>query len=108
MKRQTPALLAIWAGLTAASVAYAADPLPSWNDGTAKQSILQFITRVTQEGGPEFVAPAERITVFDNDGTLWAEQPMYFQFLFMRPWSQRVYGVPPEQVIGNLEFLWQS
>ncbi len=216
MKRQTPALLAIWAGPTAASVAYAADPLPSWNDGAAKKSILQFVTRVTQEGAREFVPPAERIAVFDNDGTLWAEQPMYFQFLFMldrvkalapqhpewktqepfaallqgdmkavvaggertlgqlamathagttteefekvvsnwiatarhpktgrlftemvyqpmlellaylrangfktfivsgggiefmRPWSQRVYGVPPEQVIGNLEFLWQS
>jgi len=61
----------------------AADPLPSWNHGAAKNSILQFVAKVTNEGSPDFVPPAERIAVFDNDGTLWAEQPMYFQFLFM-------------------------
>ncbi len=83
MKRQTLPLLAAFAGLAAASIAYAADPLPSWNNGAAKKSVLQFVTRVTQEGSPEFVPPAERMAVFDNDGTLWAEQPMYFQFLFM-------------------------
>ena len=60
----------------------AADPLPSWNDGTAKQSIVDFVAKVTKEGSPDFVPPAERIATFDNDGTLWAEQPMYFQFLF--------------------------
>ena len=60
----------------------AADPLPSWNDGVAKQSIVAFVGKVTAEGTPDFVPPAERIATFDNDGTLWAEQPMYFQLLF--------------------------
>lgn len=59
-----------------------ADPLPSWNDGARKRAILDFVAKVTKEGGPDFVPVAERIAVFDNDGTLWAEQPMYFQFLF--------------------------
>jgi hypothetical protein len=65
-----------------AYVATAQDPLPSWNEGAAKQSILGFVAKVTKEGSREFVPPAERIAVFDNDGTLWAEQPMYFQLLF--------------------------
>src|SRR5512145_3257734 len=69
--------------LTVAAVnARAADPLPSWNDGKAMQSILDFVAKVTREGSPQFVPPAERIAVFDNDGTLWAEQPLYFQFVF--------------------------
>jgi phosphoglycolate phosphatase-like HAD superfamily hydrolase len=58
------------------------DPLPSWNDGPAKQAILTFVEKVTKEGGPDFVPHAERIATFDNDGTLWCEQPMYFQALF--------------------------
>ena len=60
----------------------AGDPLPSWREGAAKRTLLEFVGKVTREGGPEFVRPAERIAVFDNDGTLWAEQPMYFQMLF--------------------------
>jgi phosphoglycolate phosphatase-like HAD superfamily hydrolase len=59
-----------------------ADALASWNEGPVKHSILDFVARVTKEGGPDFVPPAERIATFDNDGTLWAEQPLYFQFLF--------------------------
>src|SRR5215471_5660036 len=58
------------------------DPLPSWNDGAAKKSITDFVARATTPGGQDFVAPAERIATFDNDGTLWAEQPAYFQLLF--------------------------
>lgn len=58
------------------------DPLPSWNDGNAKAAILDFVGKVTREGGPDYVKPAERIATFDNDGTLWAEQPAYFQLLF--------------------------
>lgn len=58
------------------------DPLASWNEGRAKQSIIDFVTKVTDEGSSDFVSVAERIAVFDNDGTLWAEQPMYFQVLF--------------------------
>jgi hypothetical protein len=58
------------------------DLLPSWNDGTAKQSIVKFVEKVTKAQSPDFVPPAERIAVFDNDGTLWPEQPLYFQVLF--------------------------
>jgi hypothetical protein len=58
------------------------DPLPSWNDGAAKTAILAFVADVTTEGADTFVPVADRIAVFDNDGTLWAEQPVYFQFLF--------------------------
>jgi phosphoglycolate phosphatase-like HAD superfamily hydrolase len=61
----------------------ATDPLPSWNDGASKQAIVGFVDAVTRDGGPSYVPPAERIAVFDNDGTLWAEQPLYFQFVFM-------------------------
>jgi phosphoserine phosphatase len=64
------------------SSSFAAAPLPSWNDGPAKQSILTFVEKVTTVGSPDFVPPAERIATFDNDGCLWAEQPMYFQLFF--------------------------
>jgi len=65
------------------SIARAADPLPSWNDGKAKQSIVTFVEKVTKSGSPDFVPVAERIATFDNDGCLWAEQPMYFQAFFV-------------------------
>jgi len=65
-----------------ATIAHAADPLPSWNDGAAKKSIIAFVEKVTKRGSPDFVPAAERIATFDNDGTLWAEQPMYFQLFF--------------------------
>jgi hypothetical protein len=58
------------------------DALASWNEGPVKKSIADFIERVTMSGGREFVPPAERIAVFDNDGTLWSEQPVYFQAAF--------------------------
>ncbi|MGA9584937.1 MAG: HAD family hydrolase [Terracidiphilus sp.] len=58
-------------------------PLPSWNDGATKQSILDFVRGVTTSGGPHFVKPEERIAVFDNDGTLWSESPFYFQLAFV-------------------------
>jgi haloacid dehalogenase-like hydrolase len=58
------------------------DGLPSWNDGATKKAITDFVARVTVQGGPDFVPPAERIAVFDNDGTLWLEQPMYVQLAF--------------------------
>jgi phosphoserine phosphatase len=64
------------------AVAQANDPLPSWNEGNAKQSVLAFVKKVTTPNAPAFVAPAERIATFDNDGTLWAEKPMYFQLFF--------------------------
>ncbi|CAD74980.1 MAG TPA: haloacid dehalogenase-like hydrolase [Rhodopirellula baltica] len=69
--------------LLAASVtAVASDPLASWNDNAAKQSVVAFVERVTDEGSPDFVPVEERIATFDNDGTLWSEQPYYFQLAF--------------------------
>jgi phosphoserine phosphatase len=65
------------------ATAQTARSLPSWNDGKARQSIVEFVAKVTKKGSPNFVAPSERIAVFDNDGTLWAEQPMYFQAFFI-------------------------
>jgi phosphoglycolate phosphatase-like HAD superfamily hydrolase len=59
------------------------DPLPSWNDGDAKRTIVEFVERVTTSGAPDYVPPGERIAVFDNDGTLWSEKPVYFQLLFV-------------------------
>ena len=61
----------------------AADPLPSWSETAPKQAITGFVEKVTKEGSTDFVPPAERIAVFDNDGTLWSEQPMYFQAFFV-------------------------
>ncbi|QDU37687.1 haloacid dehalogenase-like hydrolase [Maioricimonas rarisocia] len=62
--------------------AQSADPLPSWNEGPTKQQIVSFVEAVTDADSPDFVPEAERIAVFDNDGTLWAEQPMYIQLAF--------------------------
>jgi phosphoserine phosphatase len=81
MKINTP-LAFLLVGLLA-SPALASDSLPSWNDGTAKRSITTFVEKVTGEGSPDFVPTSERIAVFDNDGCLWAEQPMYFQAFFI-------------------------
>jgi phosphoglycolate phosphatase-like HAD superfamily hydrolase len=64
------------------AVGQATDLLPSWNAGNAKKSIIEFVEKVTTRGSPGFVPPEERIATFDNDGTLWAEQPMYFQLIF--------------------------
>ena len=65
--------------LAVADAAFAGDPLPSWNDTDAKKAIVTFVEKVTKEGSPDFVPGRERIATFDNDGTLWCEQPMYFQ-----------------------------
>ncbi len=58
------------------------DPLPSWNDGSAKQAILEFVRVTTDKASPKFVEPEARIAVFDQDGTTWVEQPMYTQVMF--------------------------
>jgi phosphoserine phosphatase len=78
------AALALLAATTSfdASAATTSDPLPSWNEGPVKQSIVTFVNKVTAWGTPDFVPIAERIATFDNDGTLWSEQPIYFQFQF--------------------------
>lgn len=69
-------------GAGSATAQSARDPLPAWNDGQAKESIVAFVAKVTKEDSPDFVPLAERIATFDNDGTLWAEQPMYIQLVF--------------------------
>jgi phosphoserine phosphatase len=77
-------LLTAVAGVTffIGSVANADDPLPSWNDGPAKQAIVEFVAAVTDQNGKDYVVPSERIATFDNDGTLWVEYPMYTQARF--------------------------
>src|SRR5689334_16404762 len=77
------ALLAAGLGCHATGPALAQnDPLPSWNDGATKKSITEFVARVTTQGGADFVPPEQRIATFDNAGTLWTEQPFYFQLAF--------------------------
>jgi hypothetical protein len=71
-----------WSVSTCAALAQD-DPLKSWNDGATKKAITDFVAKVTQEGGPDYVPEAQRIATFDNDGTLWAEQPMYVQLAFI-------------------------
>ena len=88
--------------------------LPSWNDGAARTAILDYVERVTTEGGPDFVPPPERIAVFDNDGTLWCEKPGYVQAYFLgRPASGQpddragdISGAPP--VVPNQGFINKS
>jgi hypothetical protein len=65
-----------------AAVARTQGPLPSWNEGLSKKAIVEFVTKVSKEGSPDFVPRPERIATFDDDGTLWAEQPMYVQLAF--------------------------
>jgi phosphoserine phosphatase len=85
--------VAALAGALSPTIARAADPLPSWNDTAPKQAIVSFVEKVTKEGSTDFVPPAERIAVFDNDGTLWSEQPMYFQLFFA---LDRIKALAPE------------
>ena len=69
------------------------DPLPSWNEGQTKKTIISFVETVTNESNPDYIKPADRIAVFDNDGTLWSEQPYYFQLQFA---LDRVKTLAPE------------
>jgi len=75
------------------TISHAADPLPSWNDGAAKKAIVEFVKVTTTKGSPKFVPPAERIATFDNDGTLWSEQPVPVQFYFV---ADRVKALAPQ------------
>jgi hypothetical protein len=98
-----------------------ADELPSWRETTAKQSIVEFVAAVTDPDSPDFIPERDRIAVFDNDGTLWTEQPVYAQLVFaldrhgfscwifsgggtdfMRTWTADGYGLPPHRVIGSV------
>lgn len=77
------ASILIVAAIVALGAAQAGDPLPSWNDGEAKREIVDFVARVTREGGPDFISVADRIAAFDNDGTLWAEKPLPVEAYFV-------------------------
>lgn len=72
------------------------DPLPSWNDGPTKRSIVDFVGRVTKEGGTDFVPPGDRIATFDNDGTLWVEQPTYTEAIFTNDRIEQLAAEHPE------------
>ena len=74
----------------------AKDPLPSWNDGTVKKAIIDYVNKVTTAGGADFIPVSERIATFDNDGTLWAEQPVYFQFFYALDKAKSMASAHPE------------
>ena len=95
----TFALLAI--AIVSLTATYAQDPLPSWNDGAAKQTILDFVGKVTKEGSADFVLPNERIATFDQDGTLWVEHPMYSQVVYCLERVPAVVAAKPE--LKNVE-----
>jgi hypothetical protein len=79
MIRLTTVVCILLAGI---QTAFAIKPMPSWNDGKSREAIVRFVQAVSTKGSADFVPPAERIAVFDNDGTLWSEQPIYFQLAF--------------------------
>ncbi len=102
MKTRLVSYLSILACLLFGIVdAKAQDPLPSWNDGAAKQSILNFVKVTTDQSGPKFVPPGQRIATFDQDGTLWVEQPMYTQVLYCLDRVPAVVKAKPE--LANVE-----
>lgn len=82
MKNFSMTTITVITSLFLICTAHAADPLPSWNAGSSKSAILEFVQRTTTEGGNDFIPVKDRIAVFDNDGTLWCEQPAYFQLMF--------------------------
>jgi phosphoglycolate phosphatase-like HAD superfamily hydrolase len=91
------AFAAVLVALCITSIARAADdPLPSWNDGVTKQSIIDFVAKVTKEGGADFVKPEDRIATFDQDGTLWVEHPMYTQVIYCLERVPALVKVKPE------------
>ena len=91
-----------WRWLPLQVAAAADDPLPSWNNGAVKRAIMDFVQRVTTPGGTDCVPEPERIATFDNDGTLWTEQPMYFQLAFA---CDRVKALAPQHPT-NAEREW--
>src|SRR5262245_65812321 len=102
--RTREALLSLALAVAASPLA-AQDPVPWWGDTGPKKAIVDFVGRVTKEGSPDFVPPAERIATFDNDGTLWAEQPMYFQLAFA---LDRVKALAPQHPEWKTQQPFQS
>jgi hypothetical protein len=84
MKKACTIAIALYVALSFVQAANSqtVDPLPSWNDGSAKHTIVQFVEAVTKDGGPDYVPPEDRIATFDNDGTLCMEHPIYTQLMF--------------------------
>ena len=101
MKKRAFFLVIIIAIILTSSIAYAQDPLPSWNAGPAKQAIIEFVTATTDTASPKFVPPAERIATFDQDGTTWVEQPMYTQVMYCLERVPAVVKAKPE--LKNVE-----
>ena len=91
-----PSLRLLWLILLWPLLLQAAEPLPSWQEGPSKHAIVAFVQAVTTDSSRDFVSPAERIAVFDNDGTLWSEQPLYFQMLFALEEVKRLAPQHPE------------
>jgi phosphoserine phosphatase len=89
----------------APAAAQASDPLPLWRDGPRKRALLDFVAAVTTQGGPDFVGPADRVAVFDNDGTLWVEQPIYTQVLFI---LDRVRALAPQNPDWRLDPVFRA
>jgi phosphoglycolate phosphatase-like HAD superfamily hydrolase len=93
------AVFAVLIGLfVGVAYAHAAETLPSWNDGPVRSAIIDFVESVTAENGPDFIPVPERVAVFDNDGTLWCEQPMYFQLAFA---IDRIHALAPDHPEWN-------
>jgi phosphoglycolate phosphatase-like HAD superfamily hydrolase len=112
--RRTFLMILFAAGIGLCPQLVKSEPLASWNDGAVRTAVVDFVQRVTKEGGPDYVAPAERIATIDNDGTLWAEQPIYFQFQFaldrvkaLAPQHPEWKSKPPFQAVlsGNVKAL---
>src|SRR5215469_11948851 len=82
MMRNCKLVLTSLVALAFACSTYAQDPLPSWNDGPAKQAILEFVKETTAQGSAQFISPEARIATFDQDGTLWVEHPIYTQVMY--------------------------
>src|SRR5438034_9466776 len=91
-------LVAALVGVVAftATIARAADPLASWNDGPAKQAIVEFVKATTTQGTPQFVPPEERVATFDQEGTLWVEHPMYTQVMYCLERAPALVKAKPE------------
>ncbi|MFD1218189.1 MULTISPECIES: HAD family hydrolase [Microbulbifer] len=96
MKRLLPIFAIHLLLLLATGAAAQSDPLPSWNDSASKRAIVDFVGSVTKEGSPDYIPPKERIATFDNDGTLWSEQPAYFQVFYLIDQVKRMAPEHPE------------
>jgi hypothetical protein len=95
MRIGCPTLLGLFVAMAATSQALWADPLPSWREGDSKAAIIDFVEATTDPDSPDYVPPEDRIATFDNDGTLWSEQPLYFQFFFVLERARELAAADP-------------